>query len=50
MGTSTELSAGSTPTKRQKIIEVCITALGGTDRAELSSKLAVGQNSPTEKL
>jgi len=34
----------------KKIIEVCITALGGTDRAELSSKLAVGQNSPTEKL
>jgi len=39
----------------KKIIEVCITALGGkhglTDgRAELSSKLAVGQNSPAEKL
>jgi len=40
----------------KKIIEVCITALGGTNlgltdgRAELSSKLAVGQNSPAEKL
>ena len=38
-----------------ELFQVCIAALGGTDgltegRAELSSKLAVGQNSPAEKL